>query len=337
MGLTKGVENPVMLCFPLQNSSCIKGLRSDVEYILLYAILLVVSSLTVFLNLLVIISVLHFKQLHTPTNLLILSLAVADFLMGLVVIPVDGRTFIETCWYFGDFLCTVFPVVMYTIFSGSLTNIFLISLDRYIAVMDPLQYKVRVTNKKVVLSVLLGWLYAFIYALVILNKHLQHPKPRSQCRGKCPIIIPYNYIVIDFIFAVAGPICIISGVYMRICCVARRQAKAMNTVTVRLRSVSKAIVPQKSETKAAKTLGGLIAIYFLCWTPYFVVSLTAETLPYNPAVLHVIYWLLYINSCINPLMYALFYPWFRISVKHILTLSILHSSSSYLNVVPHRQ
>ncbi|KAL2094473.1 hypothetical protein ACEWY4_009192 [Coilia grayii] len=290
MGLTKGVENPVMLCFPLQNSSCIKGLRSDVEYILLYAILLVVSSLTVFLNLLVIISVLHFKQLHTPTNLLILSLAVADFLMGLVVIPVDGRTFIETCWYFGDFLCTVFPVVMYTIFSGSLTNIFLISLDRYIAVMDPLQYKVRVTNKKVVLSVLLGWLYAFIYALVILNKHLQHPKPRT-----------------------------------------------MNTVTVRLRSVSKAIVPQKSETKAAKTLGGLIAIYFLCWTPYFVVSLTAETLPYNPAVLHVIYWLLYINSCINPLMYALFYPWFRISVKHILTLSILHSSSSYLNVVPHRQ
>ncbi|KAM4560798.1 trace amine-associated receptor 6-like [Fundulus diaphanus] len=36
---------------------------------------------------------------------------------------------------------------------------------------------------------------------------------------------------------------------------------------------------------------------------------------------------IYFNSCLNPLIYALFYPWFRKAIRHIVTLQILQPGS----------
>ncbi|XP_061648706.1 trace amine-associated receptor 3-like isoform X6 [Phyllopteryx taeniolatus] len=69
------------LCFPLLiNTSCRKPQRPPSAATLTYMLLSVISLITFTLNLLVIISISHFKQLHTPTNLLLLSLATSDFL-----------------------------------------------------------------------------------------------------------------------------------------------------------------------------------------------------------------------------------------------------------------
>ncbi|CAM4729303.1 unnamed protein product [Leuciscus chuanchicus] len=89
-------DHETQYCFPAINSSCIKGKRSSFEHNIIYIFVSLLSAWTVFLNLLVIISISHFKKLHTPTNLLILSLAVADLLIGLIVVPVEGIKQIET-------------------------------------------------------------------------------------------------------------------------------------------------------------------------------------------------------------------------------------------------
>ncbi|KAF7641853.1 hypothetical protein LDENG_00270400, partial [Lucifuga dentata] len=68
------------LCFPeLLNTSCRKQIHDQTETMISYILMSSIALLTVTLNLLVIISISHFKQLHTPTNLLLLSLAVSDF------------------------------------------------------------------------------------------------------------------------------------------------------------------------------------------------------------------------------------------------------------------
>ncbi|KAF7641577.1 hypothetical protein LDENG_00277130, partial [Lucifuga dentata] len=72
------------LCFPeLLNTSCRKPIKQQYETMIAYIMLPSISVLTFTLNLLVIISISHFKQLHTPTNhlLLLVSLAVSDFLV----------------------------------------------------------------------------------------------------------------------------------------------------------------------------------------------------------------------------------------------------------------
>ncbi|KAG1936399.1 trace amine-associated receptor 13c-like [Pimephales promelas] len=94
-------------CFLNNNLSCIKEIKPQVEYFVLYVFISLATFFTVFLNLLVIISISHFKQLHTPTNLLILSLAVADLLVGLIVIPLMGIRYIETCWKASEEAITV--------------------------------------------------------------------------------------------------------------------------------------------------------------------------------------------------------------------------------------
>ncbi|XP_037403331.1 trace amine-associated receptor 6-like [Pygocentrus nattereri] len=261
----------VQYCFPYINSSCRKEVRTGSAYIFLFFVLSCVSVFTVFLNLLLIISISHFKQLHTPTNLLILSLAVADLLVGMFVMPVNIMQLIDSCWYLGEMACTVSLVVSFMSISGSLCSLVLIAVDRYIAVTDPLLYSMKITVCKTVLLIII---------------------------------------------------------------VAQRQAKAVKVVMTGASNKHGAQSSNVSETKAAKTLSITVFVYLACYIPYYIGSLTDSNLTSSSMVWTVFIWLIYMTSSFNPLIYAIFYPWFRASVKYVLTCKIFGYSSSRLNLFP---
>eukprot|EP00063_Salmo_salar_P018786 XP_013993621.1 PREDICTED: trace amine-associated receptor 13c-like [Salmo salar] len=159
-------------CFPDQNSSCRKALLSTSIYITLYIFILLIAAVTVFLNVLVIISVSHFKKLHTPTNLLILSLAVADFLVGLIVIPVGTVAIMESCWFYGKYFCVICLYINYLCLSLSLGNLVLISVERYVAVCDPLMYHSKITITRIIGCISITWCCCITYNAVILNNYV---------------------------------------------------------------------------------------------------------------------------------------------------------------------
>ncbi|XP_042351172.1 trace amine-associated receptor 13c-like [Plectropomus leopardus] len=316
------------LCFPqLHNSSCRKPTRSHSETVLIYIVLSSIALLTVTLNLLVIISISHFRQLHTPTNLLLLSLAVSDFFVGILmffqIMLIDG------CWFLSDLMCTLYNVLDYIITSSAVGNLVLISVDRYVAICNPLHYPTKVTVTRVTICVCLCWVCSVLYnTLVTMKDNLKQPGRYNSCSGECVVVIDYIARLADLILTFIGPVTVIVVLYMRVFVVAVSQARAMRShVTTVTNQQSVRVTAKKSEMKAARTLGVVVVVFLICLCPYFCVTLTGQDTLLNASSAAFVICLFYFNSCLNPVIYAFFYPWFRKSVKLIVTFQILKPGS----------
>ncbi|XP_029294080.1 trace amine-associated receptor 13c-like [Cottoperca gobio] len=328
METSEGAE----LCFPQLNNSCRKPMPAQSEAMLTYTVVPFISLLTVALNLLVIISISHFRQLHTPTNLLILSLAVSDFFVGLLLMPA-GIFITAACWFLGDLMCALYYVADFVIISSSVGNMVLISLDRYLAICDPLRYTTRVTLDRTKVCVCLCWICSFLYNCLILKDFLRQPDSYNSCYGECIIVINFITGAVDFVFNFIVPVTVIIVLYMRVFVVAVSQARAMRShiaaVTLQ-RSVGGTV--KKSEMKAARTLGIVVVVFLMCFFPSYSPSLKGEDIVSGISS-RFMAWLLYLNSCLNPVIYAFFYPWFRKSMNLIVTFKILRPDSCDANIL----
>ncbi|XP_028249785.1 trace amine-associated receptor 13c-like [Parambassis ranga] len=321
------------LCFPqLLNSSCRKTMRPHSVSLIIYVILSAISLITMILNLLVIISISHYKQLHTPTNLLLLSLAVSDFFVGLLmffqIMLIDG------CWFLSDLMCVLYFLLDYVITSASIGTMVLISVDRYVAICDPLHYPSKVTPKTANICISMCWIGSILFQCLLLKDNLQQPGSFNTCFGECVVVVSYVGGIADVLLSFIGPVTVIVVLYLRVFVVAVSQARAMRshvaTVTIQ-GSVS--VSAKKSELKAFKSVSVVIVVFLICLCPYFCVTVTGQDALLNSSSLVSVVCLFYFNSCLNPLIYALFYPWFRKSMKLIITLQILKPGSCEASIL----
>ncbi|XP_055360759.1 trace amine-associated receptor 13c-like [Betta splendens] len=318
------------LCFPLLlNSSCWRPTPPPADNVLLYFVLFVISVLTAALNLLVIIAISHYRQLRSPTNLLLLSLAVSDFLVGFLVMPVEILT-MYTCWVLGDLMCALYFFIPVILISASVGSMVLISLDRYVAVCDPLRYSSRITDKIAIVSVSLCWTCSVFYSIFLLYDNLQHPGRYNSCYGECVVIINGD---VDLFVAFIIPIAVIIVLYVRVFVVAVSQARATHSNVAAVTELSMSRLIRKSELKAGRTLGVVVVVFLMCYSPYYCLCLTAGDILIGSSTEALMSFVMYFNSCLNPVIYVLFYPWFRKAVKHIVSLRILQPGSCDVNIL----
>ncbi|XP_059355267.1 trace amine-associated receptor 3-like [Carassius carassius] len=136
------IEN-VFLCYPLLLDSCPRAHRLPILKVAMYVFMVLMILTTVFGNLLIIISISHFKQLQSPTHLIVQSLAACDCLLGSLVMPYSMVRSVEGCWYLGDVVCKVHSSLDMTFSISSILHLSLIAIDRYWAICDPLRYRMR--------------------------------------------------------------------------------------------------------------------------------------------------------------------------------------------------
>ncbi|XP_058249099.1 trace amine-associated receptor 13c-like [Hemibagrus wyckioides] len=317
-----------------EHFSCPERSVSPAVYILLYVCSAAVVLLTVCGNLLVIISVLHFKQLHTPTNMLVLSLAVSDFFVGALVMPSMLIWTNESCWNFGTDFCMFFMITASFLMTLSIYNIVLIAVDRYLALSNPFFYMNRVSVRITRVVNVFFWCVVVAYnvAYMYFNGNFTIS---VMCPGECYLFLDEVWSVIDLVFSFIFPLSVIIILYTRVFVIAKKHATAIRELNNHTRPKTQKITSHsmKSERKAAKVLGILVSVFLLCLLPYYIYSLLGETIELQRETFQSVSILFCLNSTINPVIYALFYPWFRRCIKLIITLQIFQTDSALINVL----
>lgn len=133
----------------LYNSSRVPGDVSSTSLwydILVGLILAIVMLMTVVGNGFVIVAVWKDTRLHTLANKLVASLAVADFLVGLLVMPLSAVHLLLGKWPFKSAICDAFITADVLFCTSSILHLVAISVDRYKTVTD-ISYN-RVSSKK---------------------------------------------------------------------------------------------------------------------------------------------------------------------------------------------
>ncbi|XP_067874169.1 trace amine-associated receptor 4-like [Heterodontus francisci] len=330
----------VQYCFEFVNTSCPRVTRPTAINAALYIFITISILITIFGNLVVIISVLHFKQLQTPTNCLILSLAVVDFLVGFIVLPYSMVRSVETCWYFGEVFCKIHSIIDIVLTIVSIYTLCFIAIDRYYAMCDPLLHSIKITLPIIIVTMILIWLFALFYGLSVFlldfsKKSVDDYMATRSCDGSC---IAYDKFEghVDALIVFFIPIFIILGVYVKIFFVMRcKHGGRIGNMSHNSHCTEENNIKilHKKEQIVVKNQDILIGIFTLSWLPFYVNSILNPYFNFliPPAIDSVFAWFGFFNSTLNPLLYAFLYPWFRKTLKLILSGQIFNSDSSTIN------
>uniref|UniRef100_A0A8C4RHP1 G-protein coupled receptors family 1 profile domain-containing protein n=1 Tax=Erpetoichthys calabaricus TaxID=27687 RepID=A0A8C4RHP1_ERPCA len=275
--------------------------------------------LATFGNLVVIISIAHFKQLHTPTNVLTLSMAVVDFLIGIFIMPVRMILTVDTCWDIGVVTCFAEFFCYTTLTTISVTHLIFLAVDRYYAVCYPLAYYAKMTIARAWIFVAASWIYSICFSTLIIFAEFTFLLSEGNfCVGFCVFISALILLAVESIFTFIFPMLVMLTLYTKILIVAIQHAKALKRVTnevdTKQKKTSKGFTARQH--KATFTIGIVIITFFSFVSPYFIINILAELI--NISSLDIIEHLALFNFALNPLIYGLFYPWFRKGLKLIL-------------------
>ena len=123
------------------------------ERVVIVIIAVVLSLTTVIGNIMVMVSFKIDKQLQTISNYFLFSLAVADFAIGLISMPLFTVYTVLGYWPLGPYICDTWLALDYLASNASVLNLLIISFDRYFSVTRPLTYRAKRTTSKAAIMI----------------------------------------------------------------------------------------------------------------------------------------------------------------------------------------
>ncbi|XP_061186587.1 histamine H1 receptor-like [Saccostrea echinata] len=101
----------------------------------------------------------------------IVSLAMADLIVGIIVMPISTIYIFTEEWIFGVAVCQIWIAVDYTASTASILNLFILSVDRYWSVTSPLRYLRKRTKKRALVMISIVWVISSLWIIPIVGWH----------------------------------------------------------------------------------------------------------------------------------------------------------------------
>ncbi|XP_031616773.1 octopamine receptor beta-1R-like isoform X1 [Contarinia nasturtii] len=300
----------------------------------------------IFGNMLVIVSVMQHRKLRVITNYFVVSLAMADMLVALCAMSFNASVEFSGRWLFGSFVCDLWNSFDVYFSTTSILHLCCISVDRYYAIVQPLDYPLIMTYTRVVCMLVIVWLFPALLSFVPIFLGWYTTEAQYLYLRKYPHICEfkvnkfYSIISSSVSFWIPGIVMIL--MYYKIYKEADRQERLLyrskvaalllekhlqiNGIAVQRQSIHQvepcAITKMRREKKAARTLGIIMSAFLACWLPFFlwynISSLCGEACQTPRSVVTIVFWIGYFNSALNPVIYAYFNREFRYAFQRTL-------------------
>ncbi|XP_033127365.1 pyroglutamylated RF-amide peptide receptor-like [Anneissia japonica] len=296
------------------------------------------------------------RQLKGAPAMLLVSLAVADFLVCIIIVPSEVYLY-NVEYNLGPFTCRIFAFLNQLVFTISSFTLTLISIERLYVIKHPFQARAVITRRRARFMIVGSWLIAVLCSIpnAYRQEHMIHVQGIKQKAVCIPSTMqPWKKLnaIFDFLVKFTIPVLIMAISYSVAVVILYKstrqseQLQSMNMLNNKTRTnvatkteiTDLTIKPIKSKAKKTKSekhqdernqtivmLLIVVLLYFITWGPFMVYQLMRRFdvfgahYYFHPRLIFTTLKMLGIgNSCINPFVYVFTLKSFRSTITTTL-------------------
>ena len=274
-------------------------------------------------NLLVCLAFYRNSSLRKVTNYFVLSLALTDLAMAVLVIPLATAASIANKWNTGDFGCRMRYFCTNSLGGTSLLTMMLLAINRYFRVVRPSLYPTLFSKNCSILIAVSAWVVTVITVIVLFYatgvRFRTFPVQPAFClRVFANTSASIVFRVVHNVY-IAIPSLVILLCYVKIYQTVH-QHNAAAILSLRRGKSTYGV----EDRRITRMLTVLVVAFYLCWLPLFVTQILIAFKVIGESNIKFFNFYFnfpgYCSSVVNPIVYAIMNQPFRKEFRRILRL-----------------